>query len=154
MGDQVRLTAAELAAVPDPRVEAYATRTRIAHLLLLRPASSAAWRITSGDGPEVRRPSVRSHWLNPDISREAANEIQRFLRDVAPALVDGQRMPAVWDLRKLGDPPVVLLALERRMRDGAGNRIVLSARDDQQRPAVRIAGVNAGLRPRVEVGER
>ena len=74
--------------------------------------------------------------------------------DLAPAAVDGQRVPAVLDLDDLGHAFVVLLLLVGGVGDRPGHGVVLLPGDDQQRATLRVLGVDLRLGPRVEVRGR
>ena len=71
--------------------------------------------------------------------------------DVAPAVVDGQRVPAPLELLELGDRRGVPVLLEGRPGDHVGHGVVLRSGDEQQRPAVGVLGVDLGLGVHVEV---
>ncbi len=66
-------------------------------------------------------------------------------------MVDRQRVPTPRDLDDLGHAFVALLTLERGLRDRGRHRVVLGARDDQQRPPVRVLALDLRLGPRVQV---
>ena len=85
-------------------------------------------------------------WRTPlGRSGEAADEVERGLRDLGPAVVDGQGVSAVRNLGELGDGGVVLLPVVLSFRDGRGDRVVFGAGDDQQRSPVGVAGVDLVL---------
>src|SRR2546421_4148066 len=88
------------------------------------------------------------------VSYEAANERERRVGYFAPAAVDDKRVPPVLHLHNLGHPTVLLLLLERGVRDRPGNRVVFLTGDDQHRATIRVLDVDLGLRPRIEVGGR
>src|SRR5882672_11387676 len=94
--------------------------------------------------------------LSFGVSRlnETPHEHERRVRDLAPAAVDRERVTAIGDLDDFGHAAIALLALERRVRDRPWDRVVLLAGDDQQRPALRVLGVDLRLGPWIEVGGR
>ena len=101
--------------------------------------------------------AARSRPLAPSGLRlhEALDELQRRVGDLLPAVVDGERVAAVLELDDLGDRVLVApLALERRVADRPRHGVVLGARDDEQRAAVGVLGLDLHLGPRVEVGAR
>ena len=59
--------------------------------------------------------------------------------DLAPAVIDGQRVAAAGDPGDLGDGGVVPLALERRVSEEPGHGVVVLAGQDEQRPALHVA---------------
>src|SRR5512133_4080700 len=65
---------------------------------------------------------------------EPLDEVKRRLGDLAPAVVDRQRVSPVRDLHDLGDAGVAPLPLEGGVRDRPGHRVTLLAVDDQQGP--------------------
>ena len=83
---------------------------------------------------------------------EAVDECERPFGHLAPAAVDGERVTAVGDLFDLGDSGVVPLALERCVCDRPRHRVVFLSIEDQQRPAIRVLGVQLCLGPRVQIG--
>src|SRR5919201_5051543 len=83
---------------------------------------------------------------------EALDERERLFRDLAPTAVDRERVTAVGDRLDFGDRLVVSLALERRVCDRRCHRVVDLSLEDQQRPAIRVLGVQPCLRARVQVG--
>src|SRR5207244_1536499 len=131
-------------------------------------------------GQQERQQCHRSHWYfllwdesgqadwPPDLTRFGARDIpsltpgldvtlderERCVGDLSPAAIDGKRVPAVGHLDDLGHALIVLLEMERRVRDSPRDRVVLLAGDDQQRPALRVLAVDLRFRPRVEVGGR
>src|SRR5580700_11491705 len=54
----------------------------------------------------------------------------------APAVVDGQGVAAVGELGELGDGRGVTVLLQGGLGDRPGNRVILAARDQQQRSAI------------------
>ena len=102
----------------------------------------------------VHHASLRLFDIRIPLLDEAPEECERRVGDVSPAAVNGQRVPAIGDRDNLSNADIPLLALERRVRDLPRNRVVLLARDDQQRPALRALDVDIRLRPWVEVGGR
>src|SRR5438034_11468945 len=82
---------------------------------------------------------------------ETSDERERRVGDLAPAAVDRERVPAVGNLVNLGHAGIVLLLLERGVRDRPRDGVVLFAGEDQQRAALRVLGVDLRLRPGVEV---
>src|SRR5438094_10052443 len=87
-------------------------------------------------------------------SVEAADELQRHLRNFLPAAVDGQRVAAARDLLDLGYAGIALLLLVGGVRDRPRDRVVLLAIENEQRPTLWVDRVDLGLRPRVEVRGR
>src|SRR3984957_4964435 len=85
---------------------------------------------------------------------EAPDELERGLRHLAPAVVDGQRVPPALHLGYLGHVRVPLLLLVGGVRDRPGHGVVVAAADEQHRAAARVLGVDLRLGPRVEVGRR
>src|SRR3954451_21489276 len=102
--------------------------------------------------PAARAPSLRSDgsraaaggtdaWClpsRPARAREAVDERQRGIGDVAPACVDRERVTATLELDDLGNTRVALLALEGGVRNRPRNGVVVVCGDDQQRPALGI----------------
>src|SRR5712664_1807435 len=80
------------------------------------------------------------------------DEGQGGVGNFAPAVVDGQGVPAAGDLDDLGDAGVALLAIVGGVGDGPRDGVVHLAVGDEQRPAVGVFGVDFRLGPRVEVG--
>src|SRR5215218_964575 len=64
---------------------------------------------------------------------EPLDELERGLRDLLPAVVDGQRVAAVGHLLDLRDARVAFLPLVGGVGDRPGNRVVLLPVEDQQR---------------------
>ena len=62
---------------------------------------------------------------------EALHERECLIGDLAPAVVDDERVAAARDLGDLGQALVVLLILVGRFGDRRWNRVVLLAGDDQ-----------------------
>src|SRR6266540_5175725 len=85
---------------------------------------------------------------------ESLDEAGGGVGDLPPAAVDCERVPAVRDLGDLGHALVALLPLVGGVRDRPRDRVVLLARNDEQRSPIRILGVHLGFGPRVEVGSR
>src|SRR5258705_11399181 len=83
--------------------------------------------------------------------REASNESERCVGNLAPAVVDRKGVASPGNFHDLGDAPVLLLLLERRVGDGPWHGVIHFAGNDEQRSAVRIRRVDLRLRPRVEV---
>jgi hypothetical protein len=83
---------------------------------------------------------------------EPLDEVGRGLRDLLPAVVDGQRVAAVGHLVDLGDAWVVLLPLVGGVCDRPGNRVVFLPVEDQQRATIWVLRVDLRLGPGVEVG--
>src|SRR6516165_2715408 len=83
---------------------------------------------------------------------KALDERERRVGDLAPAVVDGERMPAPGHLGHLGYSGIALLVLVGGAGDRRRGGMVLLAGDEQHRAAVGIAGVDLCLGPRVEVG--
>jgi len=77
----------------------------------------------------------------PGLLGEAADEGERGLCDLSPAVVDGQGVSSLRDLGELGHALVVLLSLILGRGDGRGDRVVLRAGDDQERSPVGVADV-------------
>src|SRR6478735_10384803 len=141
------------------------TRARVTArpMPLLAPVTTA----TLPSSPRSMRPSFRSAaaragrpvwipWRAQPAGRcgllhETLDEGQGRVGDVAPAVVDRQRVTAARDLRDLGDALVALLLLVRRVRDGPRDGVVLLAGDDQQGAPVGVLAVHLHLGPRVEV---
>src|SRR6478735_5391749 len=85
-------------------------------------------------------------------SSEPLDEGERGVGDLAPAAVDHERVAAAGHLDELGHALVALLALVGRVGDRAGHGVVLLARDDEERTALRVRAVDLDLGPRIEVG--
>src|SRR5262245_25547667 len=94
-------------------------------------------------GPEPEPESCRSG--------ESLDEVEGGLGELAPAVVDGKGVGAVRDLHDLRQARIALLPRACGVRERPQSRVVLSAVDDQQGPAVRGLGVDLRLGPRVEV---
>jgi len=62
--------------------------------------------------------------------------VQAHAGDVAPAVVDGRRVPAVGELDQVVDRVRVAVLLERGFGDGFRDGMVLAAHDEQQRAPV------------------
>ena len=69
---------------------------------------------------------------------EPLDEVECGLRDLLPAVVDGQRVAAVGHLLDLGDARVALLPLVGGVGDRPGNRVVLPPVEDQQRAPIGV----------------
>src|ERR1700761_3496856 len=102
---------------------------------------------TTQGGSGARRASPGAASGRSSRLGESLHEVQGGVGDLAPAAVDRERVPAVGYLDDLGHPWVALLALERGVRDGPRHGVVLLAVDDQQRPSLRILGVDLRLGP-------
>ena len=76
---------------------------------------------------------------------EPLDEVERSLRDLLPAVVDGQRVAAVGHLLDLGDAWVALLPLVGGVGDRPGNRVVLLPDEDQQRATIGVLRVGLQL---------
>ena len=99
-----------------------------------------------GPAPPGGGPSRHSPWsVEPGQAR---------VGDLAPAVVDGQRVGAVGELEDVGGGLAVAVLLERRLGDRLGDGVVLAAHDQQQRPAALVVGGDLGRRVRVEVRGR
>ena len=83
---------------------------------------------------------------------EPLDEVERGLRDLLPAVVNGERVAAVGHLLDLGDARVALLPLVGGVGDRPGNRVVLLPVEDQQRAPIGVLRVDLRLGPGVEVG--
>jgi len=66
-----------------------------------------------------------------DRRHETLDEFERLVGDLAPAVVDSERVASAGDLRNLGDALVVLLILVGGFGDRRWNGVVLLAGDDQ-----------------------
>ncbi len=104
-----------------------------------------------GVGPRPRRTlAVRPGPRRPGrlvLPHEREGEVG----DLPPPAVDGEGVSATAHLAELGDPRVPALPPERGERHRPRHRVVLLARDDEQRPAIRVRRVDARRRPGVEV---
>src|SRR5712672_2723211 len=85
---------------------------------------------------------------------EALHERQCLIGDLAPAMVDDERVAAIRYLDDLGHALVLLLLLVGGVCDRWGDRMVFPAGNDQERSAVGVLSVDLCLRPRIEVGGR
>src|SRR5712692_2984001 len=112
-----------IAATPEPRIAA----TSVSRWLRLMPARA--------------RPVAGSD--------EALDEGERGVGDLAPAAVDGERVPAAGDRDELRDRLVPLLAVVGGLRDRRRHGVILVPDDDQQRPPLRVLGVDLRLGPGV-----
>src|SRR5258707_8951286 len=99
---------------------------------------------------------VRSNGLEPSRGKlcrdEPLDEVERGLRDLLPAVVDGERVAAIGHLLDLGDALVALLPLVGRVGNRPGNRVVLLPVEDQQRAPIWVLRVDLRLGPGVDVG--
>src|SRR4051812_11909621 len=96
-----------------------------------RSPSSGCWRWRRArSGRPTSRASCGALW-------EALDELERCVRDLAPAAVDRQRVSTAGDLDELSHARVVLLLLVGGVAERMRHRVVLLAADDQQRPTVR-----------------
>src|SRR6187200_3289759 len=84
--------------------------------------------------------------------RKSLDEVERGLGDLAPAVVDRQRVASIRHLHDLRHAGIALLPVVGGFRDRPGHRMVVLALDDQHGTAVGVQGVDLRLRPRVEVG--
>ena len=84
-----------------------------------------------GPARQVRGPSLRG----PALS----SQVRHGVGDLAPAVVDGQRVGAVGELEDVGDRLAVPVLLERRLGDRLRDGVVLAAHDQQQRSAARLS---------------
>src|SRR5262245_6569863 len=91
-------------------------------------ASSIASRACGGRTvmADIRQPMA---WTQPG-SGDAFDEVERGLGDLAPTVIDGERVAAVRNLDDLGHAGVVLLTLVRGVRDRPRDGVVLLAVDD------------------------
>src|ERR1700681_3221154 len=83
---------------------------------------------------------------------EALDEREGLVGDVAPALIDDERVAPARNLDDLGHGLVVLLILVGGFGNRGWNRVILFAGDDQQWAAVGVLGVDLRFGPGVEVG--
>jgi hypothetical protein len=83
---------------------------------------------------------------------EALDKSESRVRDLAPATIDDERVPAVRHLNDLSHALVPLLLPVAGVGDGPRNRVVSLTRNDQQRSPLRILGVDLRLRSWVDVG--
>src|SRR5271165_1679544 len=100
-------------------------------------------------GPASRTCRSCLGWLR---AGEALGEREGRVSDLAPAAVDGERVPAAGHLDHLGHAGVALLVLVGGAGDRRRRGVVFLAGDEQHRAAVGVAGVDLRLGPRVEVG--
>src|SRR5436309_15681606 len=89
-------------------------------------------------------PKLLGFATNPSIAflpeqplHEPLHEAQAGLGNLAPAVVDGERVTSSFDLRDLGDTLILLFFLEGRIRDRPRHRVVLFSGDDLHRPSFR-----------------
>src|SRR3954467_14879519 len=80
-------------------------------------------------------------------SGEPLDELECGGGDLPPAAVDRQGVAAIRDLHDLGDAGVALLPFEGGVHDRPGDGVVGLARDQQQRSALRVLGVDLCLGP-------
>ena len=80
------------------------------------------------------------------------DEGERSLSHLTPSVVNGQGVPAIRHFVELGDFGVVLLQLVLSFDDRQGDRMILLARDEQERTTLGVSGVDPVFRPGVEVG--
>ena len=92
---------------------------------------AARGRVSSAPGP--RPPAVRRR-SRPVTGEEGG----RRVRDLPPAAVDDERVPASGDLDDLGRVGVLLLSLVRGVGDGPRHDVVVLAADDEQRAAIGV----------------
>src|SRR5215469_13959926 len=110
-------------------------------------------RFNSMDAPSGKPVSrTRRSCLGWLRAGETLDERERRVGDLAPAVVDGERMPAPGHLGHLGYSGIALLVLVGGAGDRRRSGVVLLAGDEQHRAAVGIVGVDLCLSPRVEVG--
>src|SRR5215217_3469729 len=114
-----------------------------------------AWQATQTHFPTLTSVRQANHLVYRTIgpfsraSDEALDERERLFGHLPPTAVDGERVTAVGGLFDLGDRRVLSLALERCVCDRPRHRVVLLPLDDQQRPAIRVLGIQLRLGPRV-----
>src|SRR5205823_4398933 len=128
-----------------------AARPRPAELTASPPAAPAPSRAAARDRARPRAPVDVQSW--PWLC-EPSDEVEGDLCDVAPTVVDRQRVPAAGDLDGLRHTGISLLALERRLGDRSRHGVVVLAVDDEQRAAVGILRVDLRLGPRIQVRRR
>src|SRR3954453_9413705 len=92
---------------------------RFVRCLIWNTVSPLTVRVPRGDG----------------LERVAAQPGEHVVGDVTPAVVDGQRVRPVGELRDVGDRVGVPVLLEGGPGDGLGYGVVLAPRDEEQRPA-------------------
>src|SRR5437899_3059148 len=134
-------------------VEVLSRQTSIVNMMLSCFTRRRSWSF----GSRLRlRGSERCRSLTFLLSRldEAPDKRECRVSDFSPAAVNRKRVPAVGDLNDLGHANISLLALERRVRYGPRDCIVLLTRNDQQRPPIGVFAVDLRLCPRVEFGGR
>src|SRR5262249_46219896 len=83
---------------------------------------------------------------------EALDEGEGRLGYLAPAAVDGESMAAARHLDDLGHSGIPLLLLEGGVGYRPGDRVVLFARQDEERTALRIVSIDTGFGPGIEIG--
>src|SRR5437667_445544 len=79
------------------------------------------------------------------------DEGKRFVRNVPPSMVDGNRVSRVRDLLNLGHEVVAFLLFERRVGDRPWHDMIFLAVEVQQGSSLWVL-LDLCLRPRVEVG--
>ena len=75
------------------------------------------------------------------------DEVERDLGHFMPAVVDGQRVPAVRYFVDLGHTRILLLLLEGGMGNRPRHSMVILARNDQQWSAIGIYRIDFGFKP-------
>src|SRR5882724_3238684 len=123
-------------------------------LSFMDPEQSTSFRLR----PHARCPAKAGSegpspggWKVGGRSAVLFHEREGDVRDFAPAAVDREGMAAAFHLDDLGQRGILLLQLVRGARDGPWNRVVLLARDDEKRAALRVRRVDLGFGPRVQV---
>src|SRR5712671_5080173 len=87
-------------------------------------------------------------------SAEPADEGQRRLRDLLPAIVNGQRVPPARNLSEFGDAGALELVLVGGVGEDVRYGVVLLTGHDQHRSPLTVLRVDLVLGPRVEVRRR
>src|SRR5438270_3988856 len=139
-----------------PSMKAYAPNNKPSTSNVRPGNTNAATPKTTASAPRSAashqvRDISESIIVSPDFLDEALDERERGVRDLAPAIVDDQRVPAVGHLNNLGHAVISLLLLVRGVGDGPRNGVVFLAGNDQQRSSFRVLGVDLCLGPWVEV---
>src|SRR5262245_56751825 len=84
-------------------------------------------------------------------SGQATYEAQGGRGDVAPTVVNGERVSPILDLDDLGDALVAPLLLVRSVGDRPRHGVIPISRNDQQRSPLWVLAVDLYLGPRIEV---